>query len=182
MQGENKSSGFLYWLRVAAIGRRPKRTLVRLATLIVVCFVVFRFVLIPIRVSGISMEPTFHDGSVNLINRLAYVYGQPQRGDVAGLRFLTNSGGEVKAVLLKRLVGLPGDTVSFAQGHVCINGEPEEEPYLKKPCNWNIAPTNLGPDQYYFVGDNRTMGPADHIHGIAYRSQILGRVLIKGHD
>jgi signal peptidase I len=182
MPGEPRSAGFWYWLRVVTIGRRPKRTLLRLVTLIAVCFVVFRFVLIPIRVTGISMEPTFHDGNLNLINRLAYAYGQPQRGDVAGLRFTTNSTGEVKTALLKRLVALPGDTISFADGHVCINGDRQEEPYLKKPSNWNIPPQLLGPDDYYFVGDNRSMPPSDHAHGVASRSQILGRVLIKGHD
>ena len=181
MQSEPKSGGFLYWLRVVAIGRRPKRTIIRLITLVVVCFVVFRFILIPIRVSGISMEPTFHDGNLNLVNRLAYVRGQPQRGDVAGLRFTTNAGTSVKQILLKRLVGLPGDAISFANGHVCVNGEPEEEPYLVNPSSWNIPPTTLGSNEYYYVGDNRSMDPDDHLHGVALRSQILGRVLLKGH-
>src|ERR1035441_1356397 len=82
MPGESPFSGFWYWLRVVAIGRRPKRTLLRLAVLVVAAVVAFKFVLIPIRVVGFSMEPTFHDHAINFINRLAYVRGQPQRGDV----------------------------------------------------------------------------------------------------
>jgi len=180
MPGESPSSGFGYWLRVAAIGRRPKRTLARLAALVVASAVVFNFVLLPVRVTGISMEPTYHDQAINILNRLAYVRGQPQRGDVVGLRFATNATGAFHFLLLKRLVGLPGETISFSDGQVCVNGEPLEEPYLKLRSHWNLPGRTLGPDNYYFVGDNRSMPPELHDHGIATRSQIVGRVLFNG--
>jgi len=165
-----------------AIGRRPKRTLVRLAVLVVASIVIFKFVLLPIRVTGISMEPTFHDGAVNFINRLAYVRGQPRRSDVVGIRFSTNASDTFHFVLLKRVVGLPGETISFVGGHVCVNGTPQKEPYLKLPSYWNVPEKTLGPEDYYFVGDNRSMPPNLHEHGIASRSQIVGRVLLKGND
>lgn len=180
MPGESPSSSSWRWLRVAAIGRRPKRTLVRLAVLAVLSALIFKFALVPIRVTGISMEPTFHDHAVNFINRLAYVRGRPQRGDVIGLRLSPNASGAFHVLLLKRLVGLPGETISFSDGHVCVNGEPQEEPYLKWRSQWNLPEKTLGPDDYYFVGDNRTMPPSQHEHGIASRSQIVGRVLFKG--
>jgi signal peptidase I len=180
MPSQPPTSRFWYWWRVAAIGRRPKWTLVRLAVLVVASVVVFKFVLLPIRVTGISMEPTFHDRAVNFVNRLAYVRGQPQRGDVVGLRFRDDPDAPVHVLLLKRLVGLPGDAISFADGHVCLNGVPQEEPYLKLPSRWNLQEKTLGPDDYYFVGDNRSMPPDLHKHGIASRSQIVGRVLLKG--
>jgi signal peptidase I len=128
------------------------------------------------------MEPTFHDRAVNFINRLAYVRGQPQRGDVVGIRFSTDASTPVHFVLLKRLVGLPGETISFSGGHVCVNGELQAEPYLKWRSDWNVPAKTLGPDDYYFVGDNRTMPPDQHTHGVAARSQIVGRVLFKGND
>ena len=182
MQGESPSSGFWFWLRVAAIGRRPKRTLARLAALVVASVVIFRFVLVPIRVAGSSMEPAFHDQAINFINRLAYVRGQPQRGDVVGVRFSTNAQAGIHVMLLKRLVGLPGETISFAGGHVSINGESQEEPYLKLPSDWNLPARTLGPDDYYVVGDNRSMPPKQHTHGVASRSQIVGRILINGNQ
>ncbi len=160
-----------------AIGRRPKWTLIRLAVLVVSSVILFKFVLLPIRVIGPSMEPTFHDRAVNFINRLAYVRRQPQRGDVVGIRFSINADGTPHALLLKRLVGLPGETISFSGGHVCVNGERQDEPYLKWPSQWNLPDRKLGSEEYYFVGDNRTMPPDQHEHGIAYRSQILGRIL-----
>ncbi len=182
MPGEPPSSGFWYWLRVAAVGRRPKRTLLRLAVLVVGAVVVFKFALLPIRVVGFSMEPAFHNHAINFINRLAYVRGQPQRGDVVGIRLSTNLQATVHVMLLKRLVGLPGETISFAGGHLCINGDPQDEPYLKLPSDWNEPGKALGSNEYYFVGDNRSMPSAQHEHGVAYRSQIVGRVLFKGNQ
>ena len=60
-------------------------------------------------------------------------------------------------MLLKRIIGLPGETVAFVNGHVLINGQILDEPYEKSDCDWNAAPVTLGPDQYYYVGDNRSM-------------------------
>jgi len=182
MPGESPSSRFWYWLRVAAVGRRPKRTLARLAVLVAASAVLFKFALVPIRVTGISMEPAFHDNAVNFINRLAYVRGQPQRGDVVGLRLSTNADATFHVLLLKRLVGLPGETISFSGGHLRVHGKPLEEPYLKLHSNWNVPEKTLGPDDYYFVGDNRSMPPQQHKHGVATRSQIVGRVLWKGNQ
>ncbi len=180
MQGETRTAGFWYWLRVLTIGRRPKRTLVRLAVLVAASVVVFKFVLLPIRVMGLSMEPSFHDHAVNFINRLAYISGEPQRGDVVGIRMSTNADGPLQFMLLKRVVGLPGETISFSGGRLLVNGEPQEEPYLKLHSNWNERGRRLGSNEYFFVGDNRSMPPEQHEHGVAYRSQIVGRVLFKG--
>ncbi|MGA2543141.1 MAG: signal peptidase I [Verrucomicrobiota bacterium] len=182
MPDESPSRGFWYWLRVAAVGRRPKRTLLRLAVLMVAAVVVFKFALLPIRVVGLSMEPTFHDHAINFINRLAYVRGQPRRGDVVGIRFSTNLDAAIHVMLLKRVVGLPGETISFAGGYLCINGDPQDEPYLKLRSDWNEPGKSLGPNEYYFVGDNRSMPPGQHEHGVAFRSQIVGRVLFKGNQ
>jgi signal peptidase I len=177
MRNEAECPGLWHWLQVITIGRRPKRTLARLVALVVICLITFTFVLIPVRVTGISMEPTYHDHSVNFINRLAYVRREPQRGDVVGVRLSPNPGAGTKIMLLKRVVGLPGEAVSFVGGHVCIDGDVQTEPYLKHVSDWEAPPTSLGPGQYYVVGDNRSMRPEEHEHGKAERAQIVGRVL-----
>jgi len=184
MPAESPTSGFWFWLHVITIGRRPKRTLVRLAVLVVAAVVLFKFVLVPIRVVGFSMEPTFHNRAVNFINRLAYVRAQPRRGDVVGLRMdPENTNAPLQIMLLKRLVGLPGETISFSGGHLLVNGELQEEPYLKWVTNsWNEPGRFLASNEFYFVGDNRSMPPEQHEHGVACRWQIVGRVLFKGHQ
>ena len=167
------------WLRIALIGRRPKVTLARIVILVVTCIVVFKFVLLPIRVEGESMLPAYKDRSVNFVNRLAYWRHEPRRGDVVGLLLGgTNVFYRAPGVMyMKRIVGLPGETVAFAGGHLLINGTPLDEPYVKGPCDWNRAPVMVGPGQYFVVGDNRSMPRDYHVFGKAQREQIVGKVL-----
>jgi signal peptidase I len=168
-----------HWLQVLTIGRRPKTTLIRIAVLVATCFVTFRFVLVPIRIDGISMQPTYHTGQINCVNRLAYLRHEPQRGDIVSVRFSKPEGiANPSQMLLKRIIGLPGETVAFHGGHVYINGQLLDEPYLKKPCDWEHEPVQCGQDQYYIVGDNRSMPFELHTQGRAERDRIIGKILL----
>jgi signal peptidase I len=169
------TSRFPRWLRIMLIGRNPKRTLVRAAVLAVVCyvlfkFVVFKFIVLPVRVEGFSMFPTYRDKSRNFINRLAYRHSEPQRGDIIGIRMAGPS-----VMLMKRIVGLPGETVAFEHGRLLINGEEIAEPYLKNPAP---APRQeaetLGPDEYYVIGDNRMNSDRGRIS----RDRIVGKIVL----
>jgi signal peptidase I len=162
-----------HWLRVLAIGRRPKATLVRIVVLAVTCFITFKFILLPIRIEGISMLPTYHNGQVNCINRLAYRSHEPQRGDIVSVRLAGTS-----IMYMKRIIGLPGETVSFHAGRACINGQPLNEPYLKFHCDWEMEPVLCGPTQYYVVGDNRSMPIDLHTKGRAERDHIVGKLFL----
>ena len=161
------------------IGRNPKRTLVRIVILVVVCFLVRAFVLVPIQVDGPSMLLNYKDRSLNLVNRLAYLLHEPRRGDVVAIR---SEAGE-HLMYLKRIVGLPGETVAFHHGRVFIKGKMGNfwilaEPYVKLPGNWEHEPEPVGPDQYYVVGDNRDMPWDDHYKGRPARNLIVGKVLL----
>ena len=163
------------WLRTAFIGRHPERTLRRVAVLVVaglVVFVVFSCLLLPIRVEGISMLPTYRNRQFNLVNRLSYCRHEPQRGDVVAIR---TTGFHI--MYLKRIIGLPGERVAFHRGHVTINGQVLSEPYLKFACDWELPPEVLGPDEYFLVGDNRSMPPGEHFMFKASRARIVGKVL-----
>jgi signal peptidase I len=161
------------WLRVVAIGRNPKMTLARIVILVVTCLIVFKFVLLPVRITGISMLPTLKNGSVNCVNRLAYLFHEPRRGDVVSIRFAG-----IHVMLMKRIIGLPGETIAFVDGRVLINGEVLDEPYEKLQCDWNLPPEKIGADEYYVVGDNRTMGPEDHVKGRVARERIVGKAIL----
>jgi len=160
-------------MRALLIGRNPKLTMIRIVALVAGCGVVFTLVLWPIRVTGISMLPTYPNRSLNLVNRLAYIFHEPQRGDVVSIR-LTGPHG----MFMKRIIGLPGETVAFQNGRVLINGEILDEPYEKYSCDWNSPPVTLAADEYYFVGDNRSMAIEDHEHGVKKRIYIVGKVLL----
>lgn len=158
-------------------------TLLRTAFWVVVCVVVFKLLLVHVRVDGISMLPTCPDQSVYWVNRLAYVRHAPQRGDVVAIRFIKMDSAISRleppgVMLLKRIIGLPGETVAFVNGRVLINGEILDEPYEKSGYDWNSAPVTLGPDEYYVVGDNRSMPPEYHTHGKCERSRIVGKAML----
>ena len=173
--------GVAGWLQAIAIGRHPKQTLVRLALLIglaTVAFLVFSFILFPVQITGPSMSPNYRNGEINFINRLAYLRQEPQRGDVVGVRF---SG--VHLMYVKRIVALPGESIAFSHGHIYINGERLAEPYLTFPSHdWESPPRQLGPQEYYVVGDNRSMSFANHEKGAAERRRIIGRILLRGNS
>ena len=162
------------WLVRVLVGRRPKRTLVRIVILVAVCCLIRASVLLPVRVVGPSMMPTYRDHGFNLVNRLSYLFHEPRRGDVVAFRLL--AGGHV--MYMKRIVGLPGETVAFRKGQLHINGQALEEAYLKLRCNWEHEDETVGPDQYYVVGDNRDMPWQDHEKGRLTRNLIVGKVLL----
>ena len=166
-------SGAPKWIRTVLVGRNPKRTAIRVLVLIVVSVIVFRFVLLPIRVEGMSMMPTYKENRPNFVNRLAYVFHPPHRGDVVAI---STSG--VSIMYMKRIIGLPGESIAFHRGQAFINGKVLEEPYVKYSCDWEIAPRLLGAGEYYCVGDNRAMPPRDHYKGVAQLRKIVGKVLL----
>jgi signal peptidase I len=151
------------------IGRRPKRTLARLSVLVVVSVVLFRFLFIGIRVTGHSMEPTYRDGRINFVNRISYRHHGPNRGDVVAVRE-----DDSRLVLLKRVVGLPGERVAVRRGKVIINGRALDEPYARGN---EIPPTRgearLQANEYFVIGDNRDITA----YGVVYRHEIIGKVV-----
>ena len=151
------------------IGRRPARTLARLIVLILVTFVLFKFLFLPIRVVGNSMVPTYHNGRINLISRLAFRWHGPKRGHVVAVQ-LDNS----RLVLLKRVVGLPGERIAVQAGRVEVNGRILDEPYANvsgsPPSQSEIV---LGPDEYFVIGDNRDISAYGKVH----QHEVIGKVV-----
>jgi signal peptidase I len=161
------------WVRRIVIGRNPRFTLLRVAIWVIGLFLISRYVLLPVRVDGVSMLPTYRERGVNLVSRLAYLFHPPRRGDVVGIKL---AGAHV--MLMKRIIALPGETLEFREGRAVINGEVLPEPYLKLPCNWETPPLKIEPGEYYVVGDNRSMDFHLHTQGRAWRNQIIGKVLL----
>jgi signal peptidase I len=145
---------------------------VRAAALVVVSVIVFKFLLLPIRVTGISMVPTYRDGGVTFVNRRAYLHARPKRSDVVAIRI------DGKAeLLLKRIVGLPGERFSIDQGTVKINGQPLAEPYAGVNQTWDLDEILLGEDDYWVMGDNRSMDQKSHTMQPVKLGDIIGKVV-----
>jgi len=162
------------WVQRVLIGKNPKRTLIRIVILVVVSTVVFKFVVQPIRVEGGSMLPTYPDRGIHAVNRLAYLFHDPRRGDVVAIRTLAGE----HVMYMKRIIGLPGENVAFHGGQLYIDDKLIEEPYVKFRCYWEHEPQPVGPNQYYVVGDNRSMPWDDHVKGRFARDLIVGKVML----
>ena len=159
-------------LRQIAIGRNPRRTLIRIAVLAVLSFITFGWLLTPVRVRGISMEPTYHDSTLKLVNRLIYKMRPPRRGDVVAIRLAGPS-----VLYVKRIIALPTERVSIVDGIVEVNGAPLIEPYVQKRAAWNYPEVTVGPREYFVIGDNRGMKISDHDFGRVDARRILGMLL-----
>ena len=105
---------------------------------------------------GVSMEPALYNGQEVLINPFIYKITSPKRGDV--IAFLPN-GNQNSHYYLKRIVGLPGESIQIIDGYVYINGERLPEDEYDKMADYGIAGNEiqLGSDEYFVLGDNRNM-------------------------
>jgi len=133
-------------------------------------------------VDGHSMEPTFFGDDRLVVSRVHYLLGQPQRGDILVFNSLRESELARGVMLIKRVVGLPGDTVEFRDQRVHINGEPLAEPYIKdEVCRRRCQDRSwrLGENEYFMMGDNRNNSNDSRSFGPVPLPKIVGRVIFR---
>ncbi len=162
------------WIQRVVIGRNPAWTFARIVLLVTTVFLLLKYVVLIRKIESTSMLPTFREGSIHLIYRLAYpATGGPERGDVVGIR----TSGET-VMYVKRVVGLPGERFEIRNGEVRINGQPLDEPYVRPGRRaWNRASQVLEKDQYFIIGDNRSMAQEQHEFGVVPRWRVVGKVV-----
>ncbi|WP_338032312.1 signal peptidase I [Desulfobulbus rhabdoformis] len=159
-------------LRTFLLPKVNRAYLLRLLALVVGSVILFSQVLLPLRIQGHSMEPTYRDGTWNFCWRGRYLFHDPKPGDVVVIRF---AGTRVN--LLKRIVALSGETVAFQKGVLLVNGRAVNEPYLQDPLPWNLAPRTVEPGKVYVVGDNRRVPMEVHQFGQVNMQRIVGGLL-----
>ncbi len=135
------------------------------AFIILAAVIIRAFLVQPFFVQGQSMEPNFHNGNYLLVNQLSYTFGKPERGDVVVFK----APPEPDENYIKRIVGLPGETVELKNGQVVVyNAEHRDGVVLDEsgyePDTADTEPESnetrweLGSDQYFVLGDNRNPG------------------------
>ncbi|HXF70448.1 MAG TPA: signal peptidase I [Thermoflexus sp.] len=147
------------------------RELIETVLIVVVAMALVNTATARFRIEGSSMEPNLHDGEYVLINKVSYWFSPPRRGDVVVFRFPHDPSRD----FIKRIIGLPGETVAIRDGKVFINGRPLEEPYIRGPMVYTYGPVTLGPDEYFVLGDNRNASNDSHNWGTLPRSAIIGK-------
>ncbi|MBI4136227.1 MAG: signal peptidase I [Candidatus Vogelbacteria bacterium] len=148
------------------------KKLIRLGFVALITIILFTQVFSLVVVYGKSMEPTYQDGGFTLINRLSYVFRQPARGEIVAIKFAGR-----RLMLLKRIIGLPGETVIISDGQISINGTTLAEPYLISPLPWNLPARVIAAEEYFVIGDNRRQPIEEHFFGRISSQQIVGRAL-----
>ncbi len=170
----------------APIKKSSDRTLfISIIIALVLAFAIRFFIAAPYVVSGSSMEPNFNNWDYLIVDRLTYDFETPQRGDVIVLDLPQ----QTSRALIKRVIGLPGDTVVLSGSNPTItiintahpNGFTLNEPYIDPNNYGGITNTRytLGPDQYFVMGDNRKVSADSRTWGILPRTDVVGRVLLR---
>lgn len=169
----------------------PWRTVGQFFWELVKAFLIAVIVIVPIRyfliqpffVRGASMEPTFEDGEYLIVDQLSYQFREPQRGEVVVFRYPNNP----SQFFIKRIAGLPSETVNVQEGRVVIqNGRHpdgvvlDESPYLPEGerTGGNVH-VDLGPSEYFVLGDNRAASSDSRSWGSLPANDVIGRVWVR---
>jgi signal peptidase I len=124
-----------------------------------------------IRIESISMQPTLYAGDFVIVNKIAYTFGSPQRGDVIIFRYPPDPEREP---YIKRIIGLPGDIIHVSGGKVMVNEHALIEPYLSAPPvyegTWTVPEGSL-----FVLGDNRNSSSDSHQWGMVPTENVIGK-------
>jgi signal peptidase I len=162
------------------------RELIKLAAIALVIIVPVRYFLIqPFYVKGTSMEPNFHNYEYLIIDELSYRFHTPQRGEVIVFRYPRDP----QEHFIKRVIGLPGESVQIKNGSVYVFNAQHPDGFLLKEAYLaaneitqanNENKITLKADEYFVLGDNRKASQDSRFFGAVNRSFITGRVCFRG--
>ncbi len=132
------------------------------------------------QVSGSSMETTLSDGDQLIVDKISYRFRDPKRYDIVVFPYRY----EKNTYYIKRIIGLPGETVQIVNGCVYINGQPLNEHYgneVMEEAGLAAEPITLGEDEYFVLGDNRNNSQDSRAAnvGVIHRNELLGRAWVR---
>ncbi|MFH1169807.1 MAG: signal peptidase I [Chloroflexota bacterium] len=140
--------------------------------LALVIFVVMQATVQQFVVIGNSMLPSFQNNERLLVNKAVYIFRQPQRGEVVVFRHSKETD------YIKRIIGLPGDTVEVKKNKVYVNGSALNEPYINNAPDYTFGPEKIPEGQYFVLGDNRDNSDDSHSGWVVPRDDIVGKAWI----
>ena len=150
------------------------REIVETLALTLVIFLVIHFTIQNYQVQGTSMESSLHNSQYVLVNKQAYLFQPPARGDVIVFNWPVDTTKD----LIKRVIGLPGDTIVTTSSTVQVDGVVLQEPYVKVPFNLEGRKWVVPPDNYFVMGDNRQYSDDSRDWGFVPKSYIIGKAVM----
>ncbi|MGB9857865.1 MAG: signal peptidase I [Dictyoglomaceae bacterium] len=121
-----------------------------------------------------SMIPTLNDGEAVLVVRIPYYFREPARGEIIVFKYPLDPSKEY----VKRLIGLPGDTVEIKHGDVYVNGKLLKEDYVKRKSDDNYGPVKVPKDSYFVLGDNRPVSVDSRYWGFVPKKNLVGKAIL----
>ena len=163
-----------------SIWRSVGGTLLYLLVIVLLTWVIVTFVGQRTKVDGHSMEPTLSDGDNLIVDKLSYRFRDPERYDIIVFPYQHAE----NTYYIKRIIGLPGETVQVIDGYMYINGKKLDEHYgaeVMEDPGIAAEPITLGEDEYFVLGDNRnhSSDSRDPSVGVLHRDDIMGRAWIR---
>jgi signal peptidase I len=181
-----------------ARGRHLLREIVQTIILASLIFFAVRALAQNFRVEGSSMEPGLHDGQYVLVNKAIFfklnpgslaryipfvdaededrfLFRAPERGDVVVFRFPQDPSRD----FIKRVIGVPGDTIEIVEGAVFVNGVRIQEPYITNRAQYDFARQTVPNGNYFVLGDNRSFSSDSHVWGFVPESDIIGQAMVR---
>jgi len=123
------------------------------------------------KVYGLSMLPSIQNSEYIIVNKAAYFFYPPQRGEIIVLQ----SPHDTNSDLIKRIIALPGDTIEIKGGTVFVNNTPLVEPYIFEKTLYTLSPQKIPADNYFVLGDNRNSSADSHTGWTVPRVNIVGK-------
>ena len=146
---------------------------------LLVAFLIKTFLLQAFYIPSLSMAPTLQINDRVLVNKLSYDLHEVNRGDLVVFESPPNEGSETKD-LIKRVIGLPGETVESRDGQILINGQVLEEPYLDRGVTTGaLDKVTVPPDHLWVMGDNRANSRDSRFFGPIPESLVIGRAFVR---
>jgi signal peptidase I len=146
-----------------------------LVTAVIIAWVVKSFIIHPFWIPTGSMEPTLMPQDRVLVNKFIYKFTQPKRGDIVVFIPPGDSGKDY----IKRVIGLPGETIEVKGGNVFINGKLLEEPYrISAPDRSNYGPLKIPKDHIFVMGDNRPNSADSRYFGPLPINRVIGKAFL----
>ena len=150
------------------------REIVETLALTLIIFVVIHFTIQNYQVDGTSMESSLHNNQYVLVNKQAYLFQPPARGDVIVFVFPLDTTKD----LIKRVIGLPGDIIVTTSSTVQVDGVVLQEPYVKVPFNQEARQWTVPSNDYFVMGDNRQFSDDSRYWGFVPKSYIIGKAVM----
>ena len=163
-----------------SIWRSLGGTLLYLLVIVLLTWVIVTFVGQRTKVDGHSMEPTLSDGDNLIVDKLSYRFRDPERYDIIVFPYQHAE----NTYYIKRIIGLPGETVQVIDGYMYINGKKLDEHYgaeVMEDPGIAAEPIKLGDDEYFVLGDNRNHSSDRRVAsvGVLTRDMLIGRAWVR---